>query len=65
VRLSSYLVHDSTQEEGETMTRIRNITVSKAAVADKQIDPLGAAFLGLWAAVFSWILIGAFSSKSR
>jgi hypothetical protein len=63
VRLSSRLVHDSTQEEGETMTRIKNITVSKAAVADKQIDPLGSAFLGLWFAVFSWILIGAFSSK--
>jgi hypothetical protein len=45
------------------MTRIKNITVSKAVVADKQTDPLGAAFLELWFAVFSWILIGAFSSK--
>jgi hypothetical protein len=65
VRLSSYLVHDSTQEGGETMTRIKNITVSKAVVEDKQTDPLGVAFLGLWFAVFSWILIGAFSSKNQ
>ena len=46
------------------MRHIEKISVSKAEIADKQMDPVGALFLGLWAAVFSWILIGAFGGKS-
>jgi len=46
------------------MAHIRHITVSKAAVSDKQIDPIGSVFLQLWLFVFSWIIFGAFGSKN-
>ena len=51
--------------KGESMAHIKKISVSTAAIEDKQLDPLGAAFLQLWAFVFIWILQGAFGSKGQ
>lgn len=47
------------------MAHIKKITVSKAAVEDKQMDPIGAVFLQIWLLVFTWILAGAFTSKNQ
>jgi hypothetical protein len=45
------------------MVHIKSVTISKAAVAEKQMDPAGTIFLSIWAFVFMWILMGAFSDK--
>ncbi len=42
------------------MIHISKITVSKAHIEDKQIDPAGAVFFEIWFRVFTWILAGAF-----
>ena len=47
------------------MAHIKRVSVSTAAVEDKALDPLGAAFLQVWAFVFLWILQGAFGSKNQ
>ena len=45
------------------MRHVRNISLSKANAAEKDIDPVGAVFLQLWVTVMSMILFGAFGGK--
>jgi len=45
------------------MVHVGKITVSKAAVADKQTDNVGPIFLSVWLFVFTWIMANALGSK--
>jgi hypothetical protein len=45
------------------MIHIRKVTVTKAQVEGKDMDPAGAIFLQVWLGVFTWILAGAFGKQ--
>ena len=45
------------------MRHIEPVTVARAVATGGKIDPAGAVFLQVWAAVMSWILLGAFGKE--
>ncbi len=47
----------------KNMTHLTKITVSKAQVEEKAMDPAGALFMQVWLGVFTWILAGAFGKQ--
>jgi len=45
------------------MRHVRKISLAKASVGEKDMDPAGMVFIQIWASVMSMILVGAFGGK--
>ena len=45
------------------MRHVNRVTVARAVATEDKMDPAGAVFLQVWAAVMAWILLGAFGKE--